>query len=170
MLNIKLEGYVEAKRVIDQLPNKMQKTVILSALRSAATPMLRSARSKVPKRTGNLAKKLKVVRVRRPARKSETAIHIKHAFQRTKTGEVTNEFYGHMIHEGTKERRPKKKKVLAFKAPDGKMVFTCRAAPIKKNPYLEYAYRETKQMVITRFGGELVKATEKFMNRKFKQL
>ena len=54
MLTVKVEGYAEAKRILDELPNTMQKRMLNTALRMSAKPMLQSAQSKVPVRTGKL--------------------------------------------------------------------------------------------------------------------
>ena len=48
MLKIEVKGYQEAKALLDQLPNNMQKRMLLAALRSSAKPMLQSAKGKVP--------------------------------------------------------------------------------------------------------------------------
>lgn len=48
MLKIKVEGYKEAKAILDELPNNMQKRMLLSALRGSTRPMLQSARGKFP--------------------------------------------------------------------------------------------------------------------------
>lgn len=36
MLTLKVDGYIEAKRIMDQLPNNMQKRMLLTALRTSA--------------------------------------------------------------------------------------------------------------------------------------
>lgn len=78
MLTLKIEGYTEAKRILDELPNTMQKRMLSAALRASAKPMLQSARSKVPVRTGKLKKQLRTVRYKdRNASKSEVAIAVK---------------------------------------------------------------------------------------------
>ena len=64
MLTLKVDGYVEAKRIMDQLPNNMQKRMLLTALRTSAQPMLRTAKGRVPVRTGRLRRQLRIVRFR----------------------------------------------------------------------------------------------------------
>ena len=44
MLKIEVKGYREAKALLDQLPNNMQKRMLLAALRSSAKPMLQGAK------------------------------------------------------------------------------------------------------------------------------
>lgn len=110
MLTIEVEGYAEAKRIMDELPNTMQKRMLLVALRASAKPMLQSARSKVPVRTGKLKKQLRTVRYKdRNASKSEVAIAVKPVFGRTKKKGAVNEYYGKFIHEGTADPRTSKR-------------------------------------------------------------
>lgn len=45
MLKVKVEGYAEAKRILDELPNTMQKSMLLAALRTSARPMLQTAKT-----------------------------------------------------------------------------------------------------------------------------
>ena len=93
MLTIEVEGYAEAKRIMDELPNTMQKRMLLVALRASAKPMLQSARSKVPVRTGKLKKQLRTVRYKdRNASKSEVAIAVKPVFGRKKKKGAVNEY------------------------------------------------------------------------------
>ena len=82
MLRISVDGYKEAKAILDQLPNNMQKKMLLAALRSSARPMLSSARTKVPIRSGKLKKQLRIIRFKdRTAPKSEVDVAIKHVLQ-----------------------------------------------------------------------------------------
>ena len=122
MLTIEVEDYAAAKRILDELPNTMQKRMLLVALRASAKPMLQSARSKVPVRTGKLKKQLRTVRYKdRNASKSEVAIAVKPVFERTKKKGVVNEYYGKFIHEGTADPRTSKKgKLLVFDDAQGK--------------------------------------------------
>lgn len=171
MLRISVDGYREAKAILDQLPNNMQKKMLLAALRSSLRPMLSSARSKVPIRSGRLKKQLRIVRFKdRSAPKSEVDVALKHVFGKYSRKGTINEYYGKFIHEGTKDpRTPRKKdRILAFKGEDGQMVFTRAVKGLKAKPYLEEAYRENSERVISDFGDELATAVEKFVNKNFK--
>lgn len=110
MLTIKIEGYAEAKRILDELPNNMQKRMLAAALRGSAKPMLRSAKGKVPVRSGRLKKRLRIMRFKdRSAPKSEVDIAVKPVFERTKKKGAVNEYYGKFIHEGTADPRTSKR-------------------------------------------------------------
>ena len=126
MLKIKVVGYQEAKAILDELPNNMQKRMLLTALRSSAKPMLQSAKSKVPVRSGRLKRQLRIVRFRdRQASKSEVAIAVKPVFEKTKKKGAINQYYGKFIHEGTANPRvPRKQgKTLVFENASGEKIF-----------------------------------------------
>ena len=87
MLKVKVEGYAEAKRILDELPNTMQKSMLLAALRTSARPMLQTAKNRVPVRSGRLRKQLRIVRFKdRTAPKSEVDIAVKPVFEHKKEG------------------------------------------------------------------------------------
>ena len=170
MLTVKVEGYVEAKQILDQLPNAMQKRMLLTALRGSAKPMLQSAKSKVPVRSGKLKKKLRIVRFKdRQASKSEVSIAVKPVFEVTKKKCAINQYYGKFIHEGTQDPRTSKKgKLLVFDNERGEKVFTRSVKGIKATPFLEQAYTENNERTVALFGDELAAAIEKFVAKNFK--
>lgn len=171
MLTIEVKGYREAKAILDQLPNNMQKRMLLEALRASAKPMLQSVKGKVPVRSGRLRKQLRIVRFRdRNAPKSEVDIAVKPVFEKTKKKGAINQYYGKFIHEGTANLRiPRKKgKTLVFQNASGEKIFVKRVKGIRPNPYLEHAYTENSERVVASFGSELATAVEKFVNRNFR--
>jgi len=170
MLTLKVDGYAEAKRILDELPTTMQKRMLSAALRASAKPMLQSARGKVPVRSGKLKKQLRIVRYKdRNTSKSEVAVAVKPVFERTKKKGAANEYYGKFIHEGTADPRTSKKgKLLVFDDAQGKMVFVRSTKGIKPTPFLEQAYTENSEHTVAMFGDELAAAVEKFVNKNFK--
>lgn len=170
MLTVKVEGYVEAKRILDELPNNMQKKMLLAALRGSAKPMLQSAKNKVPVRSGKLKKQLRIVRFKdRSASKSEVSVAVKPVFEVTKKKGAVNEYYGKFIHEGTKDPRTSKKgNLLVFQNERGEKVFTRSVKGIKATPFLEQAYAESSDRTVALLGNELAAAVEKFVARNFK--
>lgn len=170
MLKVKVEGYVEAKRIMDELPNNLQKRILIAALRSSAKPMLSSAKNKVPVKSGKLKKQLKVVRYRdRQASRTEVAVAVKPVFERTKKKGAVNEYYGKFIHEGTADPRVSRKgKMLVFENQQGEKIFVKSVKGIKPTPFLEAAYSETGERTVAIFGDELAAAVEKFVAKNFK--
>lgn len=172
MLKIKVDGYKEAKAILDELPNNMQKRMLLSALRGSAKPMLQSAKGKVPVKSGKLKKMLRVVRFKdRRAAKSEVSVAVKPVFERTKKKGAINQYYGKFIHEGTSDvRKSRKGKMLVFKNQQGQKVFVRQTKGIKPSPFLEQAYREGNERTVAIFGDELATAVEKFVTKNFKPI
>lgn len=172
MLTLKVEGYAEAKRILDELPNNMQKRMLAAALRGSAKPMLRSAKGKVPVRSGKLKKQLRIVRFKdRNASKSEVAIAVKPVFERTKKKGAVNEYYGKFIHEGTADPRILQTgKLLVFENERGEKVFARSVKGLRPTPYLERAYTENSERAVAIFGDELAAAVEKFVVKNFKPI
>lgn len=171
MLKIEVKGYREAKAILDQLPNNMQKRMLLAALRASAKPILQSAKGKVPVRSGRLKHQLRIVRFRdRSAPKSEVDIAVKSVFEKTKKKGAINQYYGKFIHEGTANLRvPRKKdKTLVFENAAGEKIFVKSVKGIRPTPYLEQAYTENSERVVVSFGNELAAAVEKFVSKNFK--
>lgn len=172
MLTIEVKGYKEAKDIIDELPNNMQKKMLLSALRLSAKPALDAAKGGVPVRSGALKKQLKTVRFRdRNAPKSEVDVAVKPVFSRSSKKKAVNEYYGKFVHEGTKDpRKSRKNKPLVFIGRNGEKVFASRVKGLKATPFLEQAYSQTSQRIVTDFGDNLATAVEKFINKNFKKV
>ena len=173
MLTIKVNGYKEAKAILDELPNNMQKKMLLAALRFSAKPALDAAKQIVPVRSGALKKQLKIVRFRdRTAPKSEVDVAVKSVFSRSKKKKAINEYYGKFIHEGTKDpRTPRKKgRIMVFIGKEGEKVYASSVKGIKPTPYLEKAYSQTSERIVAEFGDNLGKAVEKFVNKNFKKI
>lgn len=170
MLTIKINGYRQAKEILDGLPNGMQKSILLAAFRQSARPMLTSARGKVPVRSGKLKRQLRIVRFRdRNAPKSEVAVAVKPVFDRSKKSGAENQYYGKFIHEGTKDPRLSRKgKLLVFENKQGEKVFVRSVKGIRATPFLEKAYDETNERTVAIFGDELAAAVGRYIQKHFK--
>ena len=170
MLTIKVNGYRQAKEILDGLPNGMQKSILLATLRQSARPMLTSARGKVPVRSGKLKRQLRIVRFRdRNAPKSEVAVAMKPVFDRSKKSGAVNQYYGKFIHEGTKDPRLSRKgKLLVFENRQGDKVFVRSVKGIRATPFLEKAYGETNERTVAIFGDELAAAVGRYIQKNFK--
>lgn len=170
MLTIKINGYRQAKEILEGLPNGMQKSILLAALRQSARPMLTSARGKVPVRSGRLKHQLRIVRFRdRNAPKSEVAVVVKPVFDRSKKSGAVNQYYGKFIHEGTKDPRLSRKgKLLVFENRQGEKVFVRSVKGIRATPFLEKAYGETNERTVAIFGDELAAAVGRYIQKHFK--
>lgn len=178
MLKIKLEGYKEAAEILFQLPIELQKKIVKPSLRVSAKPMLMMAQNLAPKKSGTLAKSLKLFTANRKMNKAESAVIIKHDFDKIILGYSRgkpNQYYGLMQHEGTTDIRisPKKdkkgkRKMLVFPGRNGKMIFTRSVQGLPPTRYIDKAYDRQESQLINSFGDNLQKSVERFVSRKFK--
>lgn len=168
MVNVKVEGYKEAYAIMEQLSVQMQKTILKTALRKSAKPMLDAAKAKVPVSSGELKKKLKTVGFKKVNSKTEVAVAIKHVFGKNNKKGTVNEFYGKFVHEGTKDRKAQKNKMLAFKSKSGELIFRRSVKGLQAKPYIEEAYNQEVSRVEKEFGNELQKSVEAFVSKNFK--
>lgn len=172
MLTVKVDGYREAKEILDDMPRTMQKSMLRSALKSSAKPFVQGARNRVPVRSGELKRQIKVVSFRdKSAPKTEVDVAVKPVFSKTKKKKA-NQYYGKFIHEGTVDPRYPRKKggVLVFTTASGDKVFARHVKGIKPRPFIEESYTENQEKVVAGFGDALATSVEKYVNKHFKKV
>ena len=172
MLTVKVDGYREAKDILDDMPRTMQKSMLRSALKSSAKPFVQGARNRVPVRSGELKRQIKVVSFRdKSAPKTEVDVAVKPVFSKTKKKKA-NQYYGKFIHEGTVDPRYPRKKggVLVFTTANGDKVFARHVKGIKPRPFIEESYTENQEKVVSGFGDALATSVEKYVNKHFKKV
>lgn len=172
MLTVKVDGYQQAKEILDDMPRTMQKSMLRTALKSSAKPFVQGARNRVPVRSGELKKQIKVVSYRdKSAPKTEVDVAVKPVFSKTKKKKA-NQYYGKFIHEGTVDPRYPRKKggVLVFTTENGDKVFARHVKGIKPRPFIEESYMENQEKVVAGFGDELAVSVEKYVNKHFKKV
>ena len=62
---IEIHGYAEAVRLMSQLTDQMQRTLVRQTLRRSAQPIVATARARAPHRTGRLKRSIGIVSLRR---------------------------------------------------------------------------------------------------------
>ncbi len=173
MLTVKVDGYQQAKDILDDLPRTMQKTMLRSALKSSAKPFVQGARSRVPVRSGELKRQIKVVSFRdKSAPKTEVDVAVKPVFSKTKKKGIANQYYGKFIHEGTRDPLYPRKKggVLVFTTASGEKVFARHVKGLQPRPFIEESYKENQEKVVAGFGDNLAASVEKYVNKHFKKV
>lgn len=131
-----IENLEELYAVFNQLPVKMEKTILRKTLRRTMTPILQAARREAPARTGKLRKSLKLTA--RKARGGRVSMAVRPVFDYYTSGKI-NSFYGLIIHQGRKANpNPKPHRYVR----NGQIFFTGKIGAIKANPYLERAWKE----------------------------
>lgn len=83
-----------------KLPERVQKKVLVGAVRAGAKPIIDEARRIVPKRTGNLAKSIGVNK----RRSKGTIVHFSVS---PRKGGKYDGYYGHFVEFGTKKMAPR---------------------------------------------------------------
>lgn len=175
MQGIEIKGYKEAVKVLDQLTNQMQATIIRQALRKSAAQMVSAARTRAPKRTGALSRSIRIVTLRRDRVPTTIPIAIAPVFEVTKNDKI-NAFYARFVHDGTKTRLPRAvssnkakgkggSRVLVFTTPQGGKVFSRSAKGLKPNPFMIDAFNAATGATVDSFGGELTAAIERFVDK-----
>lgn len=169
--DIKIEGYSEAIRIFGQLTDQMQRTLVRQALRRSAQPMVATARARAPKRTGQLSRSIGVVSLRRDRVPTVIPMAVGPVFSVTKNGKV-NAFYARFVHDGTKDRRPRNKKLRALRFPGrgGGVVYAARTRGMKARPFLRDAFNQSSDASVNDFGADLTAAIERFVNRNFRKI
>lgn len=90
MSELHIEGLAALERALEQLPDKIERNIVRGALRAGSKVFLTEARRRVPKKTGKLAKSLRIsVRKVRGGLVATTKAGNKEAF------------YAHMVEYGT---------------------------------------------------------------------
>ncbi len=94
-ISVKTEGIDEILRKLKRLPERVQKNVVVGAVRASAKPIIKEARLLVPVRTGTLKKSIGIKKRRS---KEKNIISFSVAPLSKKGG-----FYGKFVEFGTKK-------------------------------------------------------------------
>jgi HK97 gp10 family phage protein len=117
-VSIDLLGDKELMRKLDKLSSKIGRSVLRKAVRAGTPDVLKDARSRVPKDTGNLKKSMgrkfkwynrtgTYVVVVGPRHRAEKTTVQRGSFTKTKTAKAIKGFHGHLVEYGTKPRYTK---------------------------------------------------------------
>lgn len=162
-VKIDFEGLKQTLQVLDQLPLAMQKKIVAASIRESAKPILKDAKQRMPRKTGQLRRTLKIIKYRRTGSPTRTTYAVRHTFSKKMNGEDSkNQYYAAFIHAGTKDRVPKNTKTLRFVSASGGVFFTKKARGIKPNPYLGDAWKANESSVLQDFGQTLNQELQKF--------
>jgi HK97 gp10 family phage protein len=95
-LKYKIEGGKELAELLKKLPDKVEKNFMRQAVRAGAAVVVKDARNRVPKRTGNLSKSIGTVSRKTRGGKVGVSIKARQGKERENDG-----FYGRFIERGT---------------------------------------------------------------------
>lgn len=161
---INISGGKQLAEFLNQLPLKIERNIMRSALRAGASVIAKEAKINAPIKSGNLKKS---IRTGSNTRRGYVEAYIAAGGRRSKDGKLKKgAFYAQFIEYGTATHfiKPKNKKKLSFVAKDGTNVntFSVNHPGIQAKPFMRPAL-DSK-------GAQAVSAvTEKIRARLTKQ-
>lgn len=165
-IEIKWTGLKEVDDILKNLPKQVQRKVLLGAQREVLKPVAKEMESKLAtvagKVTGNLQESIGIKALRGGKEYNAASL------AGVRFGNRYKGFHGRFIEEGTRERRPRKGKVLKFTGKDGKDVFIKSAAPMKKTPFMMPTIEKNLPVIARNYPDALLKSMVRFMKRKLK--
>lgn len=161
MQGISLEGYRETIRIFDELQSQLQKRLVRQALRQAACILLVETQRQAPRLSGRLAQSLRIVSLRKDRVPTTVPMAVAPVFDDYGNGSF-NMYYARFVHEGTKDRHPKKKKALKINARGEGFVYARSARGIAPNPFLLRAFNAAADATAEEFGERLKTVVERF--------
>lgn len=153
MLDVKLKGFAELQKALDELPEKIERNIVRSALRAAAKVTEAEAKRLVPVRTGKLRDS---IRVNTRIVKGKPTATITVGGSSSKKSKKTYPFYAHFVEFGAKAHfiKPKKAKSLFIA---GVMRNGVDHPGARKSPFMRPALDASAQAAVLAFG-QAVKA------------
>lgn len=155
---MEMKGLDELESQLAEIPSKVSKRIIRSALAYAGKPIRKTARAKVPARSGTLKRSIK------------SAVFIGKGYTDNVAKLIVGTFkggtayYAHMIHEGTKPHdipakttgRGESKRLNRVKVKFGGKVYSrVRHPGIKSNPFLLSAFEQEHQNALNAFSARI---------------
>ena len=172
MAGIKLEGYERTIKAFANLQEHIVKRIGRKGLKAAGEPIAKAARGFVPKRTGALANAIQVISLRKDWHPGRIPVAVAPIFEDYKSGKY-NLYYGRFVHDGTKDRKPTKKKFLAFNdgsgpgtAKGGNTVFIKTARGMKANPFMDRAFDVSSEESVRTMAETLSKQVDKYLAKR----
>lgn len=166
-IELKWSGIKEVDKVLKELPKKVQRKVLLSAQREVLKPVAKDMESALGAIagtvTGNLKKSIGIKAL--SGGKEYNAASL----AGVRFGNRYKGFHGRFFEEGTKERRPRKAKMLRFIGRDGQPVFVKSAAPMKKQPFMKPTIERHLPEVAKKYPEALLRSMVRYMERTLKK-
>lgn len=152
MLDVKIRGMAELDKALRELPNKMQRNIVRSALRAGAKVIEAEAKAQVPVKSGRLRDSIRAsVRLQRG---------VPVATIKAGGSGKGGAFYAHMVEFGTAAHfiKPKKAKSLFIA---GLLRDGVDHPGAKKTPFMRTALDTAAQAAILAFGEQVRKRLAK---------
>ncbi len=154
-VDFELAGFDQVNKLFKTLPAKLEKRVLMGALRAAGRVIIKDARTRIPDRSGRLSKALGT----KTASKRQGATLQVGVIDR---GKGADAFYAHLVEFGTKAhtipyrkksgKLSRNKKALSF---GGKTVERVAHPGSKAHPFLRPAFDATHEAATNKFAEQL---------------
>ena len=96
-VTVQIKGLDDLKRSLKQFPINVQKNILVASIRAEASHIAKVAKSKVPKKSGNLKRAIKVKK-----RRTKNKSYIKFSIGLTIGNSAKHDgFYGHIVEFGS---------------------------------------------------------------------
>lgn len=193
-IKVQVEGLKQTLDNFAKLEHDAREKIIRGSIYRASKPMLERAKANAPSDTGELRKRTRLFSFpKRELSPGETSYKIQTVFAKNKKKETANQYYAHMIQEGTVDPRESRKgkaryrNVRLFKTNvkvkvssgssergimkivtrDGKIIFRSRTKGLKANPYIEKSFVSEVSNVENRFATEFEKSLTNYCRKEF---
>jgi len=137
-IGIQTKGLKEFSKMLEKIPDRVEKKIVKRSLKKASKPMIKEARRNAPRDSGELKKSIGSVML--PNRKTPPKVFMVFIGPRIK-GKREGGYYSHILELGTVKQKPQ--------------------------PYMKPAFRSTQTVVLNTFVNELaprfVDEVEKFL-------
>ncbi len=152
MLDVKIKGFAELQKALSELPDKIERNIVRSALRQAAKVTAAEVKSQVPVRTGKLKASIKYGVKLVNGRPKATI--------RAGSNKKGAAFYAHLVEFGAKAHfiKPKKAKSLFFAGISRNGVHHPGA---RKHPFMRPALDASARAAVLAFGEQVKKRLTK---------
>ena len=173
-VEIKIEGLEQLNSILKQLPDEVNKKVIVSGLKKAARPLVDSARQEVPRHSGQGAESigarfvrgsgtLPVIDVGPKVRGKNSGWYLRFVHWGTEDHTVRKRGYKARANA---ERRGEKGVISRMRLVDTYVIrWATKVKGVRANPFMQRAFDKTKDKIIAAMGDEVAASVEGFFRK-----
>ncbi len=149
------------RRFFEAVPRRTGQRTITRALRKIVKPLVKEAKAKAPKDSGDLRRSIGSIADKSRTYKGSIRVGARRSAR-------YKGHHGHLVEYGTAARVPKKGRYMTFTY-NGKTVKTTRTAKMPAQPFLAPAYRNQERGMIDNFGKEIREVVIDVQNKTIKK-
>lgn len=156
---VRLEGGMDLQKTLEQLPGKVNRKLLIAAGRKAGRILVKVARRKAPRKTGNLRKS---IGIRTGKRKDTASVLVGPRLKGKYKG-----WYAHFVEFGVSGigRFKKRRKSGDFQKVTGSRFVYRYRSDISAKPFMRPAYDQTKDQIFEEYGSHVGTVTQKYLDK-----